>query len=88
MRYSFERESCRYACTRRAATLTRPFGATSPIEREVRCMPPPLHLSPGGRVRTRKRPGEGGTLRLHMIMMARMRYHSSGIAFLPRGLKR
>jgi hypothetical protein len=35
------------------ATLTRPFGATSPIEGEVMCALHPLHLAPGGRGRLR-----------------------------------
>jgi hypothetical protein len=33
---------------RRATTLTRSFGATSPIEGEMMCAPRPPHLSPGG----------------------------------------
>jgi hypothetical protein len=45
------------------ATLTRPFGATSPIEGEVMCALPPLHLSPCGRGRAQMSPGEGETPR-------------------------
>ncbi len=51
----------RCACRRGAATLTRPFGATSPIEGEVKCALPPLHLSPGGRGRARSARMRGET---------------------------
>jgi hypothetical protein len=44
------------------ATLTRPFGATSPIEGEVMCALHPLHLAPGGRGRLRSSRVRGAEL--------------------------
>jgi hypothetical protein len=53
----------RFSCGVGAATLTRPFGAASPVEGEVRCELPPLRLSPGGRSRARSARVRWETLR-------------------------
>ena len=48
-----------------AATLTRPFRATSPVKGEVKQRRSAHRLSPGGRGRTRSVRVRGETLRSH-----------------------
>jgi hypothetical protein len=59
-----------------AATLARPFGATSPVKGEVRCEQPPLRLSPGGKGQLRQRPGAEGAPRFHNNQLSH--HHPTG----------
>jgi hypothetical protein len=58
--------------------------STSPVKGVVTCALRPLHLSPGGRGRTRKRPGEGGTTALFLSSAATRCACKRGAATLTR----